>query len=687
MSFSKHSDNVSVCHTKPLDSLKNWNGHFFWVDDFACPAFFQWHTAKLMTRDPASVAVDFNTQDYATLVAHPSMFWKFIEAFLCLVGLSRHYTLDEETYPWFLHKNSEGGNGYLCFHHTLNPTKVRVAERERNEGFLMRVVVATKQNKEISQELRHQRKRKSTIVDAGGVSHPPKKPMEDHGTSSGTSIGGKSWSALQRLLVGAVLNVEVEVAAIPTLPFVTAYVSITSKREDGDHTDSVAELNLVGPSPFGAGSSLAIGTEPTMGVFSDLTSNNFLIGAICIVVNPDTNLQKMVDELAHPKFFASVRGMEHDQLFAEFNVGAARQMSLNVREEKIKNLKAQLLLREAKAAEAIRLRAEASNFEAVEKSFWDETNALRERNAIPEKERNALDVKVTELETSAVGKGHELTGLNALITSMGLHLEEKFYPHLLTTISGRRWLLTQGMELAIIKCLNSPEYLSALKEAINKAIEKGMHDGLSAGITHGKECRVLTDVATHNPFVEVDYIFALQQIQNVNFPLLVELKSYKDASIETMMDILCLEGPLVDKLGLDELQPNVDQLMVPTHHSPNKVVIGATALSFALDVSSIRVQKIKENVSNHILDFHDVFVPLAKPFSIAALIGTEGTSDAAAATADATMILPTTFASASTIAPISVDDYDIIGVDDQVVADGDAASFPNVNDAELSIPQ
>ncbi|GKA61199.1 hypothetical protein Tco_0760606 [Tanacetum coccineum] len=305
------------------------------------------------------------------------------------------------------------------------------------------------------------------------------------------------------------------------------------------------------------------------------------------------------------------------------------------------------------------------------KSLRDEVNALKERNAILEKERNALDVKVTELEASAVGKERELTDLNAQITSvksqndnlvdqvheletsssglqekfdklyidfveMALHLEEKFYPHLLTTISGRRWLLTQGMELAIIKCLNSPEYLSALGAAIGKAIEKGMHDKFSAGITHGKEGRVLTDVAAHNPSAE-------------------------DASIETVMDILRLEGPLADKLRLDELQPNVDQLMVPIHHSPNKVVIGATALSLALDVSS--------------------------PFSAAVLIGTKGTSNIVSTTADTTMTLSTTFASASSIVPISVDDYEVVGADDQAVADGNAASFPNVDDAELNIPQ
>ncbi|GJZ64937.1 hypothetical protein Tco_0621633 [Tanacetum coccineum] len=132
MSFSKRSYNAPVCYTKPIDSLKNWNNHFFWVDDFACPASFSWHTAKHVTRDPDPVAADFNAQDYATLVAHRSPFRKFPKAFLCLVGLSRHYTLDEETYPRFLHKNKEEMD-IFAFIHTPDPTKVRVVKRERNE--------------------------------------------------------------------------------------------------------------------------------------------------------------------------------------------------------------------------------------------------------------------------------------------------------------------------------------------------------------------------------------------------------------------------------------------------------------------------------------------------------------------------------------------------------------------------
>nr|GEX84652.1 hypothetical protein [Tanacetum cinerariifolium] len=240
---------------------------------------------------------------------------------------------------------------------------------------------------------------------------------------------------------------------------------------------------------------------------------------------------------------------------AEYNIMEKRRLKyvvenqgelLKAREEEIESLKAQLLLKKAEAAEAICLHAEALNFKTVKQSLRDETDALRERNIIFEKEQNALDVKVIELETSVLSKEREFTDLNALVTSvksqndnliheleisfcglqenvtvyencmeqlkkfqddrmkavndkfdklytdfveMALHLEEKFYPHLFTTISGHKWLLTQGMKLAIIKCLNSPKCLFALGAAIGKAIKKGMQDGLSAveGLQTGLE--------------------------------------------------------------------------------------------------------------------------------------------------------------------------------------------------------
>ncbi|GJT33292.1 hypothetical protein Tco_0923711 [Tanacetum coccineum] len=606
------------------------------------------------------------------------------------VGLFRCFYVNSKKNGWMsFSKRSDNAPVYmdiLAFIHTPDPTKVKIVEREQNEDgpLLLQTTVGRRvpllpvvpNRGESELEPRRQRKGKTVVVGAGEASHPPKKLREDHGTPSGPYVAGKSRSAVQRLLAGAVLNVDFRGEAIPTLPFVTSSISATPEREGGDHTNFVVGPNLQtisapqrfiisSDSSHHSGANVAKAEVDSfirssvlvMTVVTTVTSTVghalvvkekliFLAATFLLVVSAPLSILTltfrrfmspsgawpmgpalmtvMVDEFAPPKFFTYVHGMEHGQLFTEFNVRAACQMSLSVEVRMRAEYNVKERRREAEAAEAIRLCAEASNFETVEKSLQDEVIALKEHNTILEKERNALDVHELELSSSRLQEkvtvyencmeqlekfqddwmkvvNDKFDKLYTDFVEMALHLEEKFYLHLLTTISGRRWLLTHGMELAITKCLNSPKYLSALGAAIGKAIKKGMQDGLSAGITHGRE-------------------------------------------------------------GLEELQPNVNQLMVHIHHSPDKVVIGATALSLALDVSSIR------------------------PFSAAVLTGTEGTSDVVPATADTTTAMSITLAFASTIAPIFVNDYEVVGTNNQAGTDEHATPFPNVNDAELNIP-
>ncbi|GKC13091.1 hypothetical protein Tco_1009873 [Tanacetum coccineum] len=152
----------------------------------------------------------------------------------------------------------------------------------------------------------------------------------------------------------------------------------------------------------------------------------------------------------------------------------------------------------------------------------------------------------------------KLEKLDADVVAMVLHLEDKFYLYLLNTIAGRRWLLTYDMELSVTKCFNSTKYLSALGATIGKAVEKGMQGGLSACITHGIEGRTLTDIAAYNPSAKANYLAALHHLQSVNFSLLAELKYNKDASTETIMNLLRLEDRLADWLGLTASQPRAD---------------------------------------------------------------------------------------------------------------------------------
>ncbi|GKD66759.1 hypothetical protein Tco_1308867, partial [Tanacetum coccineum] len=157
------------------------------------------------------------------------------------------------------------------------------------------------------------------------------------------------------------------------------------------------------------------------------------------------------------------------------------------------------------------------------------------------------------------------------------------------------WLLTHGLKLVLIKCLNSPEYPTALGAAISCSIEKGMQDGITAGINHGRTGRRLADIVAYNPSVEEDFNSALQEIRKVDFHLLFKLKSHKDASIEDVMNLLHLEGPLADAPSIDSLQPNVEQLRIPIYRANIiaewSALLGVwTPLSELLSIPSIFVE-------------------------------------------------------------------------------------------------
>ncbi|GJW51817.1 hypothetical protein Tco_0093168, partial [Tanacetum coccineum] len=301
MSFGKRQGNDAICYTKPLDSLKSRNDRFFWVNAFACPASFPWNTSKSVSNDPFPKSSQYNAEHYSTLVAYPAPFHKYLEPFLCLIGISRNYTLDEDTYPQFLRDNDKEMD-LFSFIRTANPTKVRVDKRQCAEGEpklldttvghvvpLLPVARArasseleacvdklfdeegsggqmeqgdsasgghgvgipkVSETAEIVAEdaapvqPKRQRKRKTIVSNAVGPSHPRKKLKEDHEALTRPSVAGKSMSELQRLLARAVLNPKVGIAAIPTLPFITSFVSVTPERESEDQTDSMVGANL-----------------------------------------------------------------------------------------------------------------------------------------------------------------------------------------------------------------------------------------------------------------------------------------------------------------------------------------------------------------------------------------------------------------------------------------------------------
>ncbi|GKF24298.1 hypothetical protein Tco_0076620, partial [Tanacetum coccineum] len=201
------------------------------VDTFACLLPFCGILAQLCRPFPKSS--QYNVEHYAALVAIRLLFIKM---------------------------------DLFAFIRTADPTKVRIGERQRGEDEpklldttvgrtvpLLPVAPARAaseldasvdrlfdEEEVVAEDVaplqpRQKRKQKTVVDDAGEPSYPAKKLRDDHGTPSGPSVGGKSRSAVQRLLAGAVLNAKVRGEIVPTFPFVTSSVSATPEREEGDH--------------------------------------------------------------------------------------------------------------------------------------------------------------------------------------------------------------------------------------------------------------------------------------------------------------------------------------------------------------------------------------------------------------------------------------------------------------------
>ncbi|GKA85587.1 hypothetical protein Tco_0807241 [Tanacetum coccineum] len=439
MSFSKRLGHDAVCYTKLLDSLKGWNDHFFWVDSFACPVSFSWHTGKKMdlltfirTADLTKVRIGERQRGED----EPKLLDTTVGRVVPLLPVAPARGESE-----------------------LKDSVDRLFDEEGNDGQAKQGDFASggqgvgihPVSKAVETNIedvvpRRQEKRKSVIVDSDEPFHPAKKLRKDHEIPVGTSVAGKSMSVIQRLLAGAMQNVVVRGEPVPSLPFVTSSVSTTPEREDTDTLTGANLQTVTAPQRFviSSDSSHHSGTHIAETEADSLIRSSAPAMTTATTVTVTAGAATVVKEtVVKPSLFATgsssvggtesilvgfsdltaVRGMEHDQLFAEFNVGAARQMTLSpkvrmcaeynikekrrlksvvddqakvlkVKEKEVEGLKAQLLLKEAEAVEAIRLRAEASKFETAEKSLQDEIRSLKERNAALEKEKGELDVRV-----------------------------------------------------------------------------------------------------------------------------------------------------------------------------------------------------------------------------------------------------------------------------------------------------
>ncbi|GJY64395.1 hypothetical protein Tco_0465855, partial [Tanacetum coccineum] len=411
----------------------------------------------------------------------------------------------------------------------------------------------------------------------------------------------------------------------------------------------------------------------------------------------------LVDRVAPPGFFSALRNIDYDQLFEEFNVGAARQICLGsevrsrtehelelkeklwakydargvlLREKdaEIARLKSLVKEKETESAEVLRLRDQVSVLAADKSLLSAEVSALKSAVSQKDTDISLLDSRASYLKSAlddsqaACGEARNLISslsserdglasevstlhsafrdfkekmeaqqeaqaqelynrvaeLEAHVMDVSGRLEGEFYPAYLTALAGRRWLLTHGMELAMVKCLKSPEYQGILGHALGRSVDYGMQEGLAAGHEHGVAGTLLSAVMAYNPeTAESNYLDTVRALEEADFPLVHLLKSKKDSGMDEVLDCFLLDGPLADLPEAAHLQSCLEQLSVPIYHADVNVVVGDTSLSFAL----LNVHTRAEGAKRHASALRQLMVDIVShPLSSQNLLGGASTS-------------------------------------------------------------
>nr|GEU70024.1 transposase (putative), gypsy type [Tanacetum cinerariifolium] len=447
-------------------------------------------------RDPLPKSTEFNVDDYVVVVAHPAPLRKFPEPFLCLVGMSPYYTLDEDTYPRFLHDDGKEMD-LFAFIHVVDPTKVKIVDRERAEG----------ERKLLDSTVRRV---VSLLPDAPAHSESDLKASVDKLFDEGCNTDQGVLLSVVVITLRLNRSWMLKILILPNLRTIGPLKgSLSLLILPITLVQMLLELKLILLSEFNSRITRqaclnaeillkeAEATKPVhirIQVSAAEAAEKVYAGEMNALKQKNVALEKEKDSLDGKVELAGERG---GVLAGKVGKGYCLFQSLVVdKERELKDLN--VTVSSLKSQNDDRM-DQVHALEATCSGLCDQVSnyeLLKEQiEAFQDAQMKILSDNVASLDVN--------------LLEMALHLEEKFYPHLLTIIYGRRWLLTRGLKLAVVKCLNSQGYLAAFGAVINRAIKKGMQIRLLDGIDHGKACRSLADVVAYNPATEADYNSAL----------------------------------------------------------------------------------------------------------------------------------------------------------------------------------
>nr|GFA53209.1 hypothetical protein [Tanacetum cinerariifolium] len=297
------------------------------------------------------------------------------------------------------------------------------------------------------------RKRGHEGIDANA---PPKSMRMDHADfrPSGSSRGRKSLAAMQLCLASNVFAQFSRGVAVAGDP-------------ESENVSSPAEVG-----------SLRSVYRPEWGV-----TNGSLLDS------PEA-CQDLVDHAAPPGYFFELRHMHNEDFLGQYNINLARQVAIGSQlrlrfEQEAKLLQksvAQVARRDQRiqareepgssaglSQELERMRAQFSELQVSHERLSQQVDALQHHVSGEETLKAAFEDYKRQQGQMVEQRCAEM---DARLDALSIDFDEELYPHMLTAIAGRRWVIGHGLRLATMKCAESLEMRHAFADVVSAGIAK-----------------------------------------------------------------------------------------------------------------------------------------------------------------------------------------------------------------------
>ncbi|GJU60205.1 hypothetical protein Tco_1237971 [Tanacetum coccineum] len=542
------------------------------VDEKIFPTYVDWRASA--PRDEMPIAGFYFAADVTLLNTDRAPFQRLPENLLCLVGLSRNYYLGDDVYPTFLYDDDQEMDLFILIRNP-NPFKINTGTRPRAAHEVplltaMAIRVIAIEDPTVASGSSGT----PSTVERSPLDFDNKDPTPSLAEGAGAEEHVQEGSATTTEDVQEAVHEE-EVAA--TEPPVNkrrkqmrrkrvneeAEANALPKALRKDHASGTAHSTHRGKSlavmGLDAGSTFSLpAAQNTSTTVSDPEPLSYAKpqphpvqdiaqsskGAAAEIPTEDVATTKVNVQLSMrspnlgkstspsiggspelpPGYFSELCHLHNMEFLSQYNMNLARQVAMG------------LQLR-------LRFEQEIPQDRGIKDAF--------------EEFKKSEDEKVEQ----------RCAEMDARLDALSIDFDKELYPHMLTAIAGRRWVIRRGLRLAIMNYEESTELGQAFADVVSARIVKGMSEGLKYGIEHGEAKLDLAAIEAYDPEAEAKYVAALTALRDLKYPLVDQLEKLRDAPIDLLMASLHLESNYGEEAPewICELRPSTSQLKVPIY--------------------------------------------------------------------------------------------------------------------------